>query len=380
MSNKIVGQKKLLQSQYEAIMQDQFSHATLLYSKSGYGVLPIALELAEFLVCQNRSTAGPCGQCPSCHKSQQWIHPDIHFAFPVVKKGNAERVKITSKDFLSEWRKALDANPYMSLAEWVSDIVTSSARADINVTECNQISHQLTLQAFGGGAKVQIIWMADLLGNNGNRLLKLIEEPPENTYIILTAEDTDSVLNTIKSRCRLLAVPRIDEASVRDYLEGAYHVDVEKASQIAFLCEGDFSDALSYVDVDSGQLLQIALLLFAVTRAKDIVGIRDWVDEFNGYNSQEQRGILHYILKLLREMLHYHYLGEAGIRLGREEVHMLQERGVIAEMTLERIKRLSDILSDALTGLARNANTKVLMYNTCLEIESVIHSEAILTR
>ena len=269
----------------------------------------------------------------------------------------------------------LGSNPYMNISDWVNHIATSSAKADINVAECNQISHQLTLQSFEEGRKVQIIWMADHLGINGNRLLKLIEEPPANTFIILICDDPDMVLNTIKSRCRMINIPRIEEEAIKNHLIQAYHLDEERAGQIAFLSEGDFAEAMGYIEVDSGQLLQIALQLFQVTQHSDILGIRDWVEGFNDYNAQEQRGIISYLLKLLREMLHHIIIGYHAIRLGKEEIHLLEEQGVIQMMNVHKIEKISNILSESLYLLSRNANTKVLMYNSCLEIESVLHSE-----
>lgn len=360
----------------QSIDQDQFSHAVLLEGSSGYGVLPIALYISSYLVCKRRSANGPCGQCSSCHKSFQYIHPDIHFAFPVVAKAGSEKRKdITSKNYMKEWRTALDINAYMSLSEWVQNIASTSAKPDINVAECNEIIRQLSLQSFEDGPKVQIIWMAEYLGNNGNRLLKLIEEPPADTFILLICDNAEFVLNTIKSRCRMIRIPRIDQESMRSYLLSHHQLSSTRVDEISFLSEGDVYVALSHLHHDEMPMLPIALSLFDLSKQNDAIAMRDWTDTFNGYNSQQQQSVLRYILQLLREILHSQWLGGDHLRLTSEEIKFIDQRPFLKGINTDQIKRINDVLSEALYLLERNVHVKTLMYNSCLQIESALNSD-----
>lgn len=371
--NNIVGQKKLLFSLIKSINEDQFSHAVLLHGLSGYGGLPVALFVASYLVCRDRQLDGPCGHCVACHKSFRYIHPDIHFAFPVVSKPKIERKDTISTHFLKQWREALNQNVFLTLSEWVQDIVTKSAKPDINVAECNEIMHQLNLQSFEDGARVQIIWMAEYLGNNGNRLLKLIEEPPKGTYIILICEDENAVLNTIKSRCRMIAVPRIDQESIKKSLIENHDLSDARAEQIAFLSEGDYSMALGLLGVEASELLALTLKWLDACHTRDAVAMRDWTDKFNGYNNQNQKAILAYALKLMREFLHAQVMGRDHLRLSHAEIEAVSKTSLWDVLDLTRIEKMSEILSDTLFFLGRNAHVKTLMYNSCLQIESTLN-------
>ena len=374
MANLLVGQEKLLQSIQLSIDDNQFSHATMLSGLSGYGGLSLALFISSYLVCRDRRHDGPCGQCSPCKKSFKFIHPDIHYAYPVVSTTSMERKNTTSVHFLKQWREALNQNPYMDMSEWTQKIVTTSAKPDINVAECNEIIRQLNLQSFEDGPKVQIIWMAEYLGNNGNRLLKLIEEPPQDTYILLICEDTQAVLNTVQSRCRLINIPRIDQKSVTHTLIDNYELSEERASQIAFLSEGDFGMALGLVGVDSTELLGIGLTLLTSCYRRDVIRMRDWVDAFLTFNSQEQKAILFYILKLLRELLHAEIIGKQALRFSKAEMDAINRTPLWDVMDVTQVEKISNIINESLFLLGRNAHVKTLMYNSCLEIESTLNT------
>lgn len=370
--SEIVGHQAILDNLASSIVSDHLSHALLLHGKSGYGALPLGLRLAQMLTCTDRRDGHACSECSACHKSSQHIHPDIHFAFPAVSIAGQRRDKTTSVDFLKEWRSALSDNSYMTIGEWVQQIATQSARPDINVAECNQIFHQLTLQSFESSVKVQIIWMAEYLGNNGNRLLKLIEEPPEGTFIILICEDLDQVLGTIRSRCRTIAVPRVSSDSITTYLTSHLHLGDQQAQQIAQIAEGDVSYAISLSQIDNSELLNQSLSLLVSCHRRDVLAMKKWTEEFAKYNAQEQKAVLAYLLKLIREMLHGSIMGGHAMKLSEQEVNEIQKTGLQGLMNVSAAANLSDVLSDTLYMLSRNAHTKTLIYSMCLQIEEIL--------
>ena len=251
----IIGQKEILSELIKSIDDNRFAHATLIEGLPGYGTLAIALELAQYLVCKHLDQDNASSVISNSHsKASKFVHPDIHFTFPVVTIPGKERKSVTSVNFLKEWRTILSQSKYFTIDEWVSTIVKSTARPNINVTECNQIIQQLNLQSFEGGAKVQIIWMANYLGNNGNRLLKLIEEPPENTYIIMINSADGAVINTIRSRCRVVRLPRIADDDIEQALISLKGVTKTRAKEISYLAEGNWITAVEQIDVDNQQL------------------------------------------------------------------------------------------------------------------------------
>jgi len=187
---EIPGQQTLKEYFAKIITEGRVPHALLLTGGEGYGKLAIAWAVATFLQCKNKGTKDACGECSSCRKASQNIHPDIHYAFPVIKKDKLTRAETTSKDFIIEWRNFIAEQPYGDLNEWLISLGAPDKNPNINVAECNHIIKNLGLMTYEGDYKIQIIWNAELLGKEGNRLLKLVEEPSDNTIIILIANNT----------------------------------------------------------------------------------------------------------------------------------------------------------------------------------------------
>ena len=368
-----IGQEQILNSIYKSIDDDRFPHATLIEGGAGYGTLAIALEIAQYLVCSNRSTdTGACGTCKSCGKASKFIHPDIHFAFPAVAVKDKKRGDITSLNFLKEWRAQLEETLYFDIDQWVAMIVKTSARPDMNVAECNQIIKNLNLQSFEGGAKVQIVWMAQYLGHNGNKLLKLIEEPPENTYIILINSIEGIIINTIRSRCQAMKLPRISDEVIEESLRTLLSLDAQRAGEIALIAEGDWIKATSQVEVHSGELLEMSLGYIEVAQSSNYLQMRSWVESMDQYDLMSKKAVLSYSLKLLKELMHIRYGHTDLIKISNAELQRLQQSPVLSVLDVGIVGEISNIISDTQMYLDRNGNAKINLYNSCLRIESIL--------
>src|SRR5690349_11298423 len=231
--SEVIGQEEVKQHLVELVQHNRLSHALLFLGKEGAGTLPLALSFAQYVVCEktgNRQpvTTGPslfgddlppalstvqmmdsCGTCPACLKSQQLIHPDIHFSYPTVTKKPGEKPIAT--DFISEWRDFVRLNPYGNLFDWIEMIKEKeNSQGKITARECDEIIRKLSLKSFESIYKILIMWMPEELDKEGNKLLKIIEEPPPNTLFILITENEELVLPTIVSRCQLIKVPALE--------------------------------------------------------------------------------------------------------------------------------------------------------------------------
>jgi len=213
------------------VKEDRLAHAQLFLGRTGSGQLSLALAYASYILCTNRKEKDSCGECSACLKSHKFIHPDVHFSFPVVKKDSKKRNETTSNDFLKEWRSILEKNPYLDMQTWLHSLNLENGQGNINVKECVEIVKKLGLKTFESEYKVLIMWMPEYLRNEGNRLLKLIEEPPENTIIILVAEKQDAILNTILSRVQLLKVNPFSDGDIKQYLEEHLRVSSDECEQ-----------------------------------------------------------------------------------------------------------------------------------------------------
>src|SRR5690606_7647418 len=161
-----------------------------IVGKTGSGLLPAVLSHISHMLTGNGND------------QTVWSlnHPDIHFTFPIVIKQGVS----SSDDYMVEWRECVTSNPFFDIKHWTQHIAGDiNKSAIIGKDESQRIMHKMFLKSYLGGKKFLIVWKADLANTStSNKLLKLIEEPPDNTYIFLLAESIEDMLPTIISRCQ----------------------------------------------------------------------------------------------------------------------------------------------------------------------------------
>ena len=358
----------------QLVETDRVPHALLFLGNTGWGTLDVALQLAETLLCQNIQQGKKCNQCKACLKSSRQLHPDLHFAFPVIKKDNKKREDTTSKDFLADWRDMLETSRFFSAKEWAEKINAENKQLNINTTECNEIIKKLGLKSFEGANKVMIIYLAEYLGKEGNRLLKLIEEPPDDTFIFLIAENQKLILNTILSRCQLFPVPPYQDATIKDYLE-ANNVNESKHEEIIFLSQGNIRKAQNLLNDTSdfelsGQLLKWLRLSYLLdSKPGDVF---NWVNDFAKLGKTAQNAFLDYFLNFLREY-QLSLLTDLPLRLSVSEQESAQKMKKIID--LHKVEKLSQIINNLHYNLSRNANVKIELTHTSMEICNLLHNK-----
>ena len=225
---KIIGQKGTKEQLIQMVQHNRLSHALLFLGKEGSGALSLALAFAQYIACEQVNgkikktnpeaslfgeatpeIAEPldmhdsCGVCSACTKANQLVHPDIHFSYPVIPRKSGD--KPVSTDYINEWREFVSINPYGNVYDWLQFIGAENKQGNITSEECNDITRKISLKSFESEYKVLIIWMPEYLTKNGNKLLKLIEEPPPNTLFLLVAENEDLILPTILSRTQVVS-------------------------------------------------------------------------------------------------------------------------------------------------------------------------------
>src|SRR6202035_5286750 len=248
--SEVIGQREIKAKLRNLVEHNRLSHALLLNAPEGAGGLPLALAFAQYLVCDRVSDEGSkinfpsesCGVCPSCIKAAQLIHPDIHYVYPVVSRKPGD--KPVSADFISEWREFISQFPYGTIFDWLQFIQADNKQGNISAHECNEINRKLSLKSFENGYKILIMWMPEYLGNEGNKLLKLIEEPPPNTLFLLVAENDSFILPTILSRTQLIKIPPLEAKEIEQALIERVRLPAEHAARIAAISEGNYHEAM----------------------------------------------------------------------------------------------------------------------------------------
>ncbi len=326
----IIGQSTVKQQLAELVQHNRLSHALLFLGKEGSGSLSLALAFAQYVVCEKvngKNTAvqaGPslfgeepgtenrqlttdndsCGVCSACIKATQIVHPDIHFSYPTVTKKAGE--KPTAKDFITDWREFVKLSPYGNLFDWIEQIKEKeNSQGKITAEECNDIIRKLSLKSFESEYKILIMWMPEMLGTEGNKLLKLIEEPPPNTLFILVTENEAPVLQTIVSRCQLIRIPALETREIEEALISRNKTEPAIARQVASVSEGNYHEALQLVQ-HSEEDWQALLRewLNAILKTGPVAQTK-WVEEISRLGREKQKQFLRYFNHLLEQAIHY---------------------------------------------------------------------------
>lgn len=398
--NQVIGQQVIKAKLRNLVEQNRLSHALLLNAPEGAGGLPLALAFAQFMVCDRVTAKEPtadfpvesCSVCPSCIKAAKMIHPDIHYAYPVVsnKKGDQQ----ISKDYIKVWREFISNFPYGTISDWLlfiqqseedikefnpQDFKPGNKQGNISANECNEINRILSLKSFESGYKILIMWMPEYLGKEGNKLLKLIEEPPPDTLFILVSENESQILPTILSRVQIIRLPRPSGAEIQEALVLRNGVTPELARQMAAVSEQNFREALR--QLQHGQDDWLGLLrewLNAILRTGPVSQLK-WVDEISRQGREKQKQFLQYFIHLLEQAIRLRISDEALADLPVTEKDFAIRLNKTANLAAQQA--IVEELNKSIYYIERNAHAKMLFHALTIRLYHILSSleEAVVT-
>ena len=302
----IIGQKEVKSRLIQSVKEGYIPHARLLSGQEGTGTLPLALAYARYLHCTNRQGEDACGTCASCQKLNKLSHPDLHFVFPIInKKGSKDAF---CDDFLSEWRKFLAETPYANLTSWLGKIAADNAQGLIYARESNEIMRKLNLRAYESDYKIMIIWLPEKMHETAaNKLLKLLEEPPEKTIFLLVSEEPEKIIATIRSRVQNLTVPPIANEDLTQALIEKYDIGKEDITLVIRLANGSYEKAIQIIDStgENEAYLELFITIMRNSWKKDVINMKAKADEFAGMGRERQKSFLAYAQRMIRENFLY---------------------------------------------------------------------------
>lgn len=365
----IVGQRELKAHFIQEVLSDKVSHAQLFLGKSGFGSLPMALAFVQFLFCENKQEKDSCGVCPSCRKTHDLQHPDLHFSFPIVQAINKK-----SDAFLPEWRNQVKEKPYFNLNDWLKTIDEKGRKPIIGTEESQEIIKKLNLKSYEGGYKVMIIWMAEEMNANcSNKLLKILEEPPAKTLFILVCESHDSLLQTIISRTQLVKIPRTSLDDLSRYLKENYPLSKDEAESLAARVDGDLGEALEMLgdSHEQDENRELFIQLMRVCYKKDVIPMMDWAEEISILTKEKQKIFIRYALHMFRQSMLRNYTDDQLTRVSDEENQFLKNFAKF--ITGNNVFDFMETFNDAHYHIERNAHAKILFTNICFKVMRYIH-------
>ena len=310
---EIIGQREVKQKLLSLVQKDRTPHALMLFGPGGTGKLPLAVAMAQYLACTNRQEDDSCGACSSCIKFGKLVHPDLHFVHPVMRTGSMSTPPI-SDDYAEVWREALLRDSYLTENQWYEALGAENKQGIINVKESETIIRKLGFKPYESEYRMIVIWLPEKMNQSAaNKLLKLIEEPPAKTLILMVSEHTDKILPTILSRTQLLHVPPIEDAAIREGLMQIEQSDQQLVEDAVSRANGNFSMALQTLRQDEMELHHFNLFteLMRLGYARNIIEINGWVERVAGAGRERQKQMIDYSLRLLRENFILHLDNES---------------------------------------------------------------------
>lgn len=397
----VIGQQETKQRLKDLVDHNRLSHALLLVGKEGSGLLPLAINFGQYVVSMPAETGSPAAAAdmfgstnlfgepvaaPAASEpggldplAAQLMHPDLHFSYPVLPKKPGD--KPVSTDYINEFREFYKLMPYGSGFDWLQHINAENRQGNITAEECNDIIRKLSLKTFKARYKVLVMWLPEYLGNEGNKLLKLIEEPPTDTLFILASEKESQLLGTIVSRCQTIRVPPLTEEDIVEALITRCGADEDTARQLALVSEGNYHEAqqlMQHNEEDLNGLLRdwLNASLLKGPKAYERFDLQaKFVATVSQLGRERQKQLLRYFLQLVEQSIRLRLIGEDRLHLPPTEKDFALRLNKFSGLGQQ--KAIADELEKAIYYIERNANAKMLFQALTLKLRAIVMEKTI---
>ena len=366
--SQVIGQEELKKQLIQSAQNDKVSQAMLFLGPEGTGKLSMALAFAQYLNCENPGPEDSCDTCASCVKAKKLAHPDMFYTYPTVG------ARTLARSDIEKWRNFIAEDTYYTYPEWIAQLDNENKQGNITAEECNQIIRQHSLRHFEGKYKVQIIWGAEYLAKEGNRLLKLIEEPPTNTVFILIAQAQEAILPTILSRTQLVKFSKLALEDITQQLQNQHQIEASDALRMAQIADGNWIEAKALIGQTANNYFEDfrQWLLFIIQQKSRpslpfAQGLVNWTEQMGSSGRQNQKAFLQYALFFIREGL----AAKNGLRSKLEPAEESVAIKMVDTITWEKMLKISQIINNLHYQIVRNANGKIAFLGASMKIKAL---------
>ena len=379
--SEILGQEHIKNHLTKSADSGRIPHAQLFVGPEGSGTLAMAIAYAQYILCNNQNGENN-GVNESCNiKFQKISHPDLHFAYPTVTTDTVKRSP-KSIDFITDWRQFITKNPYGGLFYWYAILGVQNKQGEIRVDDAQEILKSLSLKAYEGGYKFMLVWMADKLNiAASNKLLKLLEEPPDKTIFILISENEEDIIQTIRSRCQILHFNGLTEPIIAEALINKENADPKVAAKIAHQAQGNYNVALHLLHDESedqhfGQWF-VTWVRAAFKAKGNAAAIQDlilWSEKIAGLGRETQKKFLEFCIEMFRQALLINYEAKSLVYF-EPKVDKFKLENFAPFVNGNNIQEIFKELSDAMYHIERNGNAKIILTDLSIKLTRLIHKK-----
>ena len=374
----IIGQQEVKDRLIQSVQEGRFPHAQLFTGPAGVGKLQLAIAYAQYLNCPHHTDHDSCGVCPTCLQYRNLQHPDLHFVFPIVKDDK----KDVCDDYFADFRKLLSERRYFDIDDWYKAIGVETKQGMIYEKESSEILRKLSLKAFGDGYKIMIIWQPEKMNATcANKLLKLLEEPPEKTVFLLVSEHPEQLLSTILSRVQQIRVPRLSDEEISYALQERLHIAPATAADYAHIANGSYLAALKLAEANDETTQEfndfVALMRDAYTvgvlrdpqkKFESLSRLRKWSQDMADakVGREKQKRFLQYAQRQVRENFIY------NLRHQELNYQTASEREFSSRFApfihAGNVEQIMNELDRAERQIEQNGNAKIIFFDLCLQM------------
>ena len=353
------------------VKNERVSHAQMFLGPEGTGKLPLAIAFSQFLLCDAPSKTDSCGLCSNCKKVNSLTHPDLHFVYP-VPISKADKVGI-SDDLRPEWNSLIHKSPYFNIDTWLEHLDSVGKNPKIGVDESRSIMKKLLLKSYSDKYKIMIIWLPEKMNPQAaNKMLKILEEPPEKTLFFLLSDNNEAILPTIISRTITVRIPQVKQDVISNFIEKKYGVEKAVAHSVSSLSQGNVVDAINAIQGDKAQHTYFDLFVKLMRSAyaanpNDLMNISD---EVAALDKEKQKNFIKYGLHIFRESIVMNYMKDQLLNLRENEEAFLNKFARF--INNQNVTQLMDEFNDAYYELERNANPKILFTDVVIKLTKLI--------
>ncbi len=248
------GHRKILDSLARARIQESLPGSLLIHGPRGVGIQHLARWLGQLLLCPRADLTGPCGDCSHCRLARKLEHPDLYWYFPLPRPKNVSSPEKLARD-LEEAReeaiREIRKDPLrMPRSDEPRALYLAAARTLRRSAQRRpaMAEHQVFIIA-----DAEALAPRESSSEAANALLKLLEEPPGSTTLILTSAEPGRLLPTIRSRTAHLHLPPLPVPEVTDFLAREAGVPADQARRAGALSRGSIGRALGFLPDEDGQ-------------------------------------------------------------------------------------------------------------------------------
>ena len=341
-------------------------HSMMLVERDGYGALPLAMALIQYMVCTDRQSGeDSCGVCPACRRIAGMLHPDVHFAFPVnvtAKSGSSK--KPLSASFLEDWRQLYRDNPYFTEADLYARLGIDGKAGAISVAEAREVLDSLSLKSYEGRGKYMVIWLPERMNAEAsNRLLKIVEEPMPDTYFIFVTHAPEKIIPTIRSRSQIIRLYPVPVPELTPFVAARTGLPQEEAQVYARISGGSPGLALSMAAEGSAASLYLQMVtdMLDAVAGRDLVALLEGNDAVLALGREKQKDFCAYAEDFLRKvMMSGRGLSSIADALPVERDAVARFSGVFRDGFYEKAFRA---LEEARASVESNVNAKMVFCN-----------------